>query len=470
MKTLLLALVSILSFCAADPVYGFWPGIFLSIILYVEVHKRISDNNKYQWALAAGYSFIFYFTIKLFTIRGLQSGFVSLYGDENKGSISFLVFILVESLFPALCGLGMQLLFKKRDHWLFPFLLLVLLFFNNLYSYIWIPQGLEIPLSQSPDLLSVVGLSHIKGLLIWFYSVTLWVNFYSWKKLPRNMAMNILFILWLMVPFLAGNLRKHFIVSAGKRSTPILLVQTNQSELKEKLNPVDWDKVHTEMDSRLRDPNWKYIFFPEYTSKSDNPYLEKFIKFTHGIKADSNIYIGIESQGKNGIHNEIWQFKGAEVSARFSKRIAFPIGETEINLPLLPSDWTKPRIAVESSNNSDIPLVNDIQLIPLICYEAAISDHYYKVATLTDSKRPSVFVNFSKDSHLQGSSALDWLDYFVRLKSSEYGKTTIRISTNSYTEVILPWGEILTRSEKDQFQVVETDLPVFNKTYSLWSY
>lgn len=470
MKIILLATLSIMTFCLADPIFGFWPGIFGSMILFVEVHKKISERISNQLALGAGFTFFYYLLIKLFTIRGLHSGFVSLYGDVNKGSISFLVFVMVESLIPAACGFFIQLLMRKREHKLFPFLLLLLLFVTNLYSYLWIPQGLEIPLAQSPQLLSFVGLSHIKGLLLWFYSITLWVNFFSWNKIPKNLLTNTLFILWLSVPFTAGHLRKHFIVSSGVKTVPVLLVQTNQSELREKINPVDWERIHTEMDTRLRKPEWKYVFFPEYTSKSDNPYLEKFLGYIQDVRSDSNIYMGIESQGLKGIQNEIWQFKGPNVSAKFSKRIAFPIGEAELNLPILPSEWTKPRIPVEKNNNSDLLSIDDIQLIPLICYEAAISEHYGIVAKLADINRPSVFVNFSKDSHLQGSSALDWLDIFVRLKASEYGKTTVRVSTNSYTEIIMPWGEIYTRSEKDQFQVMETDLPVFSKTYSLWSY
>jgi apolipoprotein N-acyltransferase len=470
MKVIILAVLAIMSFCSADPIFGFWPGMFISMGLYVEVHRRICGSGKKSLWIGTLFSFIYYFSIKLFTIRGLYAGFTSLYGDKSKGLLSFLVFLAVDSLLPTVSGFFTQLLFKKKDHFLFPLFLFALLFVTNLFSYIWIPQGIEIPLAQSPQLLSFVGFAHIKGLLLWFFTVTLCINFLVWKKSFRRKEIFILLAAWVVFPFIAGSMRKKFIMEAGNTSVPILLVQTNQSELREKLNPVDWDAIHTNVFPKLSGNRIKHVFFPEYTSRSDNPYLEKFVTSVHEMRPDLDIYMGIESNGNVGLKNEVWHFKGKEVAAKFSKKIAFPIGETEISLPFLPREWTKPRVEMEDAKNSQIPLLGDIQLIPMICYEAAISEHYSAVTKLVDTTRPSIIVNFSKDSHLQGSSALDWLDYFIRLKSSELGKTTIRISTNSYTEIITPWGEVVSKSGKDQFQLIETDLPVYAKTYSLWFY
>lgn len=440
---------------------GLLPGLFASFIFFILANNEIHKAVRYKYLLGFLYSFNFYLFIKLFTLRGVFYGFMNLYDSAPKGFISYLIILMMESIVPGLTGLLLQWLYRFKARAFFPLILIALLGLTNHLSYIWLPQGVEIPLAQNSLLLSVVGLIHIKGLMLWFFSACVLLYTARAKKIMLPV------LLWIIFPFALGSWRKNQIMQGEFTKVPVVLVQTNQSELAGQQNPIEWDKLREALKQRTNlESN---VFLPEYTANLNNPYWSKFLKQIREDHQNLHLYLGIEDSSLAGIKNEIWQLDNQKILARFSKKISFPIGETEIYIPFLPKSWLRPMVTVQSGHHSELLKLGNIQIIPLICYEAAMSFHYDQVLKLADKKLPSIFVNFSKDSHLQGSSALDWLDIFARLKTSELGKTMLRVSTNSYTEVITPWGEVLIQSEKNKFQLLETYFPLYKDTYSLWA-
>lgn len=454
-KRWILLLISILLFLTSDPVIGFWPGVILSFFIFIKLQKDISREGDLKHSFFL--TFFFYFFIKLIVLRGFFEGLLNLYANHVAAVGAYSILITIESLLPAILACLLFYSFKMKAKSLIIILSTLILVLMNALSSIWIPQGIEYPLAQNKYLLSSYGLLGTWGVSCCIFLFILHFSFAE-KKI-RTFSLSLL-----LLPFLLGFLRIEFFNKFSFSHYSFILVQTNQSESDLERRALDWEKIEGGIRKFLSKDKSSTVVFPEYTTTTQNPYFEKFIQ---SLSEDNNVnfIIGVEAIAHNGIMNQIWHFEGNKIVAKSDKIIPFPIGESEVELGFLPNSWVKPKVPVLTENNFNSFRIDGAVLYPLICYDGVFLRNYLPILNTPQS----IVLHLSKDGYLEKTSAMDWLDLVIRTKVSMAGKSTIRVGTNSYTEIVLPWGEALEVFHPHRFMIKEVQVPVYERNFSLFT-
>lgn len=98
--------------------------------------------------------------------------------------------------------------------------------------------------------------------------------------------------------------------------------------------------------------------------------------------------------------------------------------------------------------------------MPMICFESTIETFYAsllkKASTIANKRK--FFLNVSKDSFLEQTSALDYFSFFTRTRASLYDTPMIRVSTPGHTEIFSNDGSILASTHSSNLEILRYDI------------
>lgn len=466
----IVSMMSALFYAASSLAPSLWPGtLFAFTLFYINLSQTKNvPNKKHRIIQQLLICFTFFWTIRMTLLWGGFIGINALYTDSIKAFIVYFTYITLTTLhFVALAPLYEMLITKSIRPIYSALLFAIFTFFLNVIELSYFPESFEIFLYNDPYLLATVktiGQPLIQ--LLFFASSFLLAEIITTKE--KRHSMIALFICACCIPFTIGGLAlKPFKEKKFFKNLNIALVQTNQSVYQNEPE-VDLVNIAKNLNQKKISSNEVVdVIFPEYTLVSTPENTQRIKEFQKALSFPSRIHMGMSVLTDMGIRNVVYTYNtdGAIINS-YEKNELFPIGEKAISLPFIPKDWTRSITPVLFKKSIDIFSVeNDVIFMPMICYEGAVSAQYKERIKLLKNYnyKSSVFINFSKDSFLEKTLLLDQFSLFARVQAAKYDKYIIRISSNSYSEIISPNGQILTRLPKDKMVTTMVTIPLYEE-------
>lgn len=467
---LTISIIAALFYAASSLTPALWPGTILAFTLfYINLSQTKSILNKKQRILLQmAICFIFFLTIRMTLLWGGFTAIDALYTNSLKALIIYFTYITLTTLhFMVLAQIYEMITTKCIRPASRAILFAVCIFFLNTIDLSYFPESFEIFLYNNPNLLASVKILGQPLIQLLFFASSFLLGEIITVKEKRNITFT-LFILTCTIPFMSGALViKSFKEKKGFKNLNVALVQTNQSVYH---NNADINLLALAKDlnsKKISNNEVTDVIFPEYSFVLTPENTQKIKDFQKALSFPSRIHMGVSILTDMGIRNVIhtYDINGVIINT-YEKNELFPIGEKSISLPFIPKNWTRSVTPVLFKNSIEIFNVEkDVIFMPMICYEGAISSQYQKRMELLKKHeyKSALFINFSKDSFLEKTLLLDQFSLFARVQAVKYDKYSIRISSNSYSEIISPTGQILARLPKDKMVTTMVTVPLYEE-------
>ncbi|MBC7713044.1 MAG: hypothetical protein H7177_06880 [Rhizobacter sp.] len=461
LNMILTAIIAALGLLLSFPIFDFWMFSFLSYAIYIYIFIKLSDEKSHKNLMNFFiFTSFFWFLKRSIEFESIYHTAANYFQNTPKGIIFT---IILFGLLAVYSGITNVLAFLIVRHFRNPFwrkilIIISMILISNLNN-IYLPLPPELVMFQNKYIMASLNFFPRLFFQFIFYISALSIissgnSLFAFVKRASAIAAVLIVI---------GCIGFYIIEKKEKNKLPfnVVLIQTNQSSLVNNFdNTIDsyLETLGKSIDNKYSPGSDVYFYWPESFMEEKEENFAKINSFQHKYKFHQFHFIGTYKITDEGITNKLmFVDSSGKITDEYIKNVLFPIGEKSINLPFLPSAWTKVNIPVLNSENVNSFNLPDLNILPLICYESVQNYHYERLHKLADPKKMNLFLNASKDSFYEGTSLIKLHSIYARMKASEYGTPMIRISTTENTEVISSTGEILTRAKPHRVEVISVN-------------
>ncbi len=308
------------------------------------------------------------------------------------------------------------------------------------------------------QILPLIGTYAFNLLSLTFFLIPTILFFSINKKIKIFVILSTIFLM--LINYIYGS---NIINNYGKISEKslgftikIISPKINISRFYEVNNPEEILKELIQLSSPVDSENTIFIF-PE--GMLTNIYLEDLDIYTKLFKENFSekhkIVLGINSNENSKIYNTMVVLNNeAKVLAKYKKNKLVPFGEflpfEDIFFKFGLKKITQGYQSFSSDNNRQVFNINNINFLPLICYEIIYS------GKLNNNKQNFLFIlNISEDGWFGSSVGINQHFSHSIFRAIEEGKNLIRSSNNGISAHINPKGQIINGLESTSKGVIK---------------
>jgi len=403
---------------------------------------------------------------------------INVYGNASVLFAAFLtaLFVMGLALLFALQGWLTQRYFN-RSLYLFSFAALWILgeWFRSwfLTGFPWLYLGythVQSSFAGIAPIFGVMGVSLVIAITgAGFGEMTLIWNRHSEHKayaVARSYIPTGLFVLWVLA-VLSGNL--NWVEQVSDEAVSIGIVQANIDQ-GEKFNAA-FIEENLALYDELSMPLWQndVVIWPEtaipYVYESSSAVISYFR--SQANSSNTTLITGIFGRTETGLHNSITSLGNG--GGIYHKQKLVPFGEyTPLRavFSTLLQVFDLPMSSLTRGPSRQVSLsASGYSVAPFICYEVVYPDFVRRLATDAD-----YLVTISNDTWFGASwGPLQHLQ-MAQMRALENGRYMVRATNNGVSAIINEKGEILSRTEQFQAQVLEGEIFVMSgrTPFSYW--
>ena len=229
------------------------------------------------------------------------------------------------------------------------------------------------------------------------------------------------------------------------------------------LSPIyksDRDSIEKEIINKIKKSNSEYLVFAE----NDYPYLVSdisTINILKSIKDNQKIIIGTTRVDNNKLYNSFLFLEKNKVQV-FDKQILVPFGEfLPFRSYLKFMEKITGNLDFTAGNNKRIIYSNDINILPIICYEIIFN----KVLKSINEHNIDILINITNDSWFGDKLGPYQHFYHSRMRALISNKYLVRVSNNGISAIIDNNGKIINFSKLQTKTSFSNSLKIKNTIY-----
>jgi apolipoprotein N-acyltransferase len=462
------AMGGILWWPASPSGYYWWPFAILSFaslaFFYLKL-QLLKDSAAVIIAKGLIGSTVFWIFWQIPLTVNIYIALSRLYGSSTRALLASVAYVLFSSLKSSLFSILLAILLIRtiKSKIQIPILALILFFQAHYLYFIW-PRISEAVLVETSYF--AFAISHLGGTAfsILFYLQAALVGFFFVRFRLRiacicyiSLVISFTICAWSLEAIQKSSQNMS---SSNVTKTRFVLFQTNiDNHNPDAEFPFDWIKKSLDsinQNSIERHPT--VLLFPEYSFDSADQ-VSQLLKITSVHPLRPEIILGISRRTTEGLANQLIHLneKGEEISS-YTKNVNFPMGEVDLNFPLIPKAWRTPSIKYYNANSfRPFVLTGGRQLFPIICYEGILQSQFDRFDPWLKNghTKEGVFIHLSKDSHFAGTQIMKYLSLGSRLLAAGKGVPLIRVSTTGLTEVYDRFGQRIALSSPNKQEFIE---------------
>ncbi len=426
--------------------------IIFPFLIYSLIHISIKKNiiNYFYLGFFYGLGFLIVF------LSWIHNPFLVNHETKNFAILSVmlpiflsLIFGLVFSIFKYLRKVFYLIIFTP-----FIFLLIELIISNIIYGFPWITFSFVL----SNNLvgfyfLKFYGTSLSSYLILFIYILPL-IFIYSSKLENKKL---FLFIIHLPILITGVFLFLKLNLDKTKQTKKISI------ELFQILSPIykfDKNLIEKDIINKINNSNAEYLIFAE----NNYPHLIlniNNINILKHLKDNKKVIIGATRKDDSKYYNS-FLFLEKEKIQIFDKQILVPFGEfLPFRSYLKFMEIISGNVDFTSGNNKRIISSNNINILPIICYEIIFN----KILKNINENKIDILVNITNDSWFGDKLGPYQHFYHSRMRALISNKNLIRVSNNGISGIIDNNGKIINSSELNVKTSFEHLLEIKNTNY-----
>lgn len=454
LAAIIVALCLLLSF----PLFDYWYLSILSYAIFAFFYINLGQKRSLKKIKVFFiFSLLFWFIKRSIMFISVFNTASNYFQNNTQGTIFTLLLFLILSVYSAILStftLAIIQIVKQRyaQFILIIISLVVTAELNNIY----LPLPAENIVLQNDFLRASLNILNPYYYKFGFYlsALLLALSFGSLKKTAQSLG---LITVWVFISACVGYFAMKSETNHPANKMNIILVQSHQSVLTPSSYTIKdyFEMVDKEIERKFPSEKEVYIFWPESFMEENENNMSLLSYYQKKSTVKQIHIIGTFVFSEKGIINKmILVSPDGKIRSEYFKNHLFPIGEKSINIPFMPSSWSKTNIPVIEFSRVNSLEYEDKTFLPLICYESVINSHYTALENLKKNDHLNIMVNISKDSFYENTTLIKLHSLYSSIKASTLKTPMIRVSTTEGSEILSSSGIRLAGSRPGTMNIV----------------